>query len=56
MAARMQRYFSSQKFRKDMTRVGSGTPPYGHATPTNELLKKVIASTEPKKPAPSSSR
>ena len=45
MAARMQQYFDSEKFRKDMTKVGEGTPPYGHATPTKELLQRLVAAT-----------
>jgi len=49
MAARMQQYFDSEKFRKDMAKVGVGTPPYGHSTPTKELLERLAASASPEK-------
>jgi len=32
-------YFTSDKFREDMAKVGPGTPPYGHSTPTPEILQ-----------------
>jgi hypothetical protein len=53
MAAKMQRYFSSKKFRKDMKKVGPNTPPYGHSTPTEELLERLAASVRKTSTRPS---
>jgi len=39
-------YFTSDKFREDMAKVGPGTPPYGHSTPTSEVFKVLAEASE----------
>ena len=54
MATKIERYFGSDKFRKDMAKVGPNTPPYGHSTPTSELLARLAETA--KKPNTTSAK
>jgi len=46
VANKILEYFSSEKFRRDMAKVGPNTPPYGHSTPTSELFRILAEASE----------
>ena len=54
MVDEIQKYFGSEKFRKDMAKVVPNTPPYGHSTPTPEVFKILAEASE--KPQPLSDK